>query len=475
VTDARPILVGGVWESSGDELLAHAAGTGEILGSTFHATAEQLDRATSAAVAAFEVTKRMPSYERAAILQRVADGMLARKDEIARSLAQEIGKPLGDALIETERTAFLFHYAAGEAERLGGELLPLDLVASSTGKWAITRRVPIGPVAGISPFNVPLSLSAHKLAPAIAVGNTIVLKPDSRVALTLLKLAEILVDAGVPEGAVSMLPMAVDVADAMVTDDRFKLLSFTGSARVGWDMKARAGRKQVVLELGGNAAAIVAEDADLDVVMKRLVQGAFKYAGQICISTQRVLVHSSLADELRARLVAGAESQLVGDALDDGVDLGPMISEEAAEKTVALVVEAVADGATLLTGGSRTGAYMQPTLLEGVPAGSRLAREEAFAPVATFDVFEDLAEAIAKVNDSDFGLQAGVFTRDLRTIWAAFEGLDVGGVIINDIPGYRIDHMPYGGVKDSGLGREGVKYAIEHMTELRTLVITPGS
>ena len=475
MNDPHPILVGGVWEAAGDELVARAAGTGEVLGRTFHATAEQLDRATSAAVAAFAVTKRLPSYQRAAILQRIADGILDRKDEIARSLAQEIGKPLGDSLIETERTAFLFHYAAGEAERLGGELLPLDLVASSAGKWAITRRFPIGPVAGISPFNVPLSLSAHKLAPAIAVGNPIVLKPDSRVALTLLKVAEVIVDAGVPEGSVSVLPMAVDIADAMVSDDRFKLLSFTGSARVGWGMKARAGRKQVVLELGGNAAAIVAADADLDVVMKRLVQGAFKYAGQICISTQRILVHSSLADQLRDRLVAGAEAQKVGDALDDGVDLGPMISEQAAERAVALVNEAVAAGAVLLTGGSHSGAYMKPTLLEGVPADARLAREEAFAPVAIFEVFDDLVDAINRVNAGDFGLQAGVFTRDLRAIWAVFEGLDVGGVIINDIPGYRIDHMPYGGVKDSGLGREGVKYAIEHMTELRTLVITPES
>ncbi len=475
MTNAQPILVGGVWESSGDDLVARAAGTGDVLGRTFLATAEQLDRATAAAVVAFDVTKRMPSFERAAILQRIAGGILARKDEIARSMAQEIGKPLGDSLVETERTAFLFHYAAGEAERMGGELLPLDLVASSAGKWAITRRIPIGPVAGISPFNVPLSLSAHKLAPAIAAGNPIVLKPDSRVALTLLKLAEVMVDAGVPEGALSMLPMAIDVADAMVTDDRFKLLSFTGSARVGWDMKARAGRKQVVLELGGNAAAIVAEDADLDVVMKRLVQGAFKYAGQICISTQRILVHSSLADELRMRMVAGAEALLVGDALNLGVDLGPMISEQAAEKTKTLVDEAISMGGTLLAGGSRNGAYMRPTLLEGVPAEARLMREEAFAPVATFDVFDNLTEAIARVNDSDFGLQAGVFTRDLRTIWAAFEGLDVGAVIINDVPGYRIDHMPYGGVKDSGLGREGVKYAIEHMTELRTLVISPES
>lgn len=475
MTTTQPILVGGVWESAGVELISRAAGTGEELGRTFSATAEQLDRATAAAVTAFEVSRRLPSHERAAILRRISEGILARKDEIARSMAQEIGKPLGDSLIETERTAFLFSYAAGEAERLGGELVPLDLVASSAGKWAITRRVPIGPVAAISPFNVPLSLSAHKLAPAIAVGDTIVLKPDSRVALTLLKLAEVVVAAGVPVGSVSVLPMTVEVADAMVTDDRFRLLSFTGSARVGWDMKARAGRKPVVLELGGNAAVIVAQDADLDTVMKRLAQGAFKYAGQICISTQRILVHSSLADELRVRLVAAAESQVIGDALEPGVDFGPMISEQAAEKTVALVDEAVAAGATLLTGGSRTGAYMQPTLLEGVPGDARIVREEAFAPVATLDTFEDFAEAVAAVNDSDFGLQAGVFTRDLRTIWAAFEELEVGGVIINDIPGYRIDHMPYGGVKDSGLGREGIKYAIEHMTELRTLVITPGS
>jgi glyceraldehyde-3-phosphate dehydrogenase (NADP+) len=335
--------------------------------------------------------------------------------------------------------------------------------------------VPIGPVAGISPFNVPLSLSAHKLAPAIAVGNPIVLKPDSRVALTLLKLAEVLVDAGVAEGSVSVLPMAIEVADAMVADDRFALLSFTGSAPVGWDMKARAGRKRVVLELGGNAAAIVAADADLDVVMKRLAQGAFKYAGQICISTQRILVHSSLADELRRRLVAEAQAQVVGNALDDEVDLGPMISEEAAERTLSLVDEAVAGGATLLTGGTRDGAYVTPTLLENVAPDARIVREEAFAPVAVLDVFDDFADAVARVNDSDFGLQAGVFTRDLRTIWAAFEGLEVGGIIINDIPGYRIDHMPYGGVKDSGLGREGIRYAIEHMTELRTLVITPGS
>jgi glyceraldehyde-3-phosphate dehydrogenase (NADP+) len=474
VTAVQPILVGGEWEAAGQELVSCAAGTGEELGRTFHATAEQLDRATAAAVAAFATTRRLASHERAAILRRIASGIATRREELARSLALEIGKPLGDAIVEVDRTGFLFDYAAGEAERLTGELIPLDLVASSAGKWAITRRVPIGPVAAISPFNLPFSLSAHKLAPAIAVGDTIVLKPDSRAALTLLKLAEIVVEAGVPAGSVSVLPMAVEVADAMVEDDRFALLSFTGSARVGWDMKARAGRKPVVLELGGDAAAVVAADADLDVVMTRLAQGAFKYAGQICISTQRILVHRSLADELRARLVAAAEAQRVGPPLE-AVDLGPMISEQAAERAIGMVEEAVAAGARLLAGGSRDGAFVRPTLLEGVPDAVRLAREEAFAPVAAFEVFDDIADAIARVNASDFGLQAGVFTRDLRTIWTAFEDLDVGGVVINDIPGYRIDHMPYGGVKDSGFGREGIRYAIEHMTELRTLVMTPGS
>ncbi len=475
MTDVQPILVGGTWEATGGELVARAAGTGEELGRTFHATADQLDRATTAAVSAFGTWRKSAHYERADLLHAISTGILARRDEIGTMLAQEIGKPLPDAIIEVERTAFSFRYAGEEALRLGGELVPLDVIPSAKGKWAITRRVPIGPVAGISPFNVPLSLSAHKLAPALAAGDTIVLKPDSRVALTLLKLAETMVDAGVPAGVLSMLPMEVAVADAMVTDPRFKLLSFTGSARVGWDMKARAGTKSVVLELGGDAAVIVAEDADLDLVMSRLLVGSFKYAGQICISVQRVLVHSSRADELRERLIDGAKALRVGPPLEAGVDLGPMISEAAAVRAIDLIDEAVSLGATKLAGGTRDGAYVTPTVLEGVPRDARLAREEAFSPIVALETFDELDEAIGRVNDSAFGLQAGIFTRDLRTIWAAFDDLDVGGIIVNDVPSFRVDHMPYGGVKDSGLGREGIRYAIEHMTELRTLVITPGS
>lgn len=474
-TSPHPILVAGSWETSSEEIVSRAAGTGEEIGRSFHASSDQLERATVAAVSAFEVWRKSGLYERADVLTEIAAGIGARREVLGELLAREAGKPIGDSLTEVDRVQFLFSYAAQEALRIGGDLVPLDVIPTSKGKWAITRRVPLGPIAGISPFNVPLSLSAHKLAPAIAAGCSIVLKPDSRVALTLLTLAEIIADSKVPDGVVSILPMDISVADRLVTDPRFRLLSFTGSARVGWDMRSRAGGKNVVLELGGNAAVVVAEDADLDLVMSRLPYGSFKYAGQLCISVQRIFVHRSRIDELRERLVAAAEAMRVGPPLEKGVDLGPMISEQAAVRTIEAIEDAVAAGAKLLTGGTRDGSYVRPTILEGVPADALLSREEAFAPIVTLEPFDTIDEAVRLVNDSDFGLQAGVFTRDLRTIWAAFDDLDVGGVIINDVPTYRVDHMPYGGVKDSGLGREGIRYAIEHMTELRTLVITPGS
>lgn len=475
MTTSQPILVAGRWEESDLELVCIAPGTGDEIGRTFRATAEQLDRATAAAVTAFGVTRKLASFERSAILRNIAAGIDENRAELGELLAREAGKPLADSLTEVDRTSFTFRHAGEEAERITGELIPLDVIGTSRGKWGVTRRAPIGPVAGISPFNVPLSLSAHKLAPAIAAGNTIVLKPDSRVALTLLLLARIMVDAGVPEGALSVLPMDVDVADAMVTDPRFRLLSFTGSARVGWDMKARAGTKNVVLELGGDGAVIVAADADLDHVLKRVLVGSFKYAGQICISVQRIFVHESLVGEFTERMVAGAKALKVGPPLDPTSELGPMISETAAARMLDTVDEAVKAGARLLAGGHRDGAYVEPTVLDGVPPHVTLATEEAFAPVVFIEPFSELSDAISRVNESRYGLQAGVFTRDLRAIWAAFDDLDVGGVIINDVPTYRVDHMPYGGVKDSGVGREGIRYAIEHMTELRTLVITPDS
>jgi len=475
MTQSQPILVAGRWEESERELVSIAPGTGEEIGRSFLASAEQLDRATAAAVTAFEVTRKLASFERADLLRKIATGIVEHRDELGELLAREAGKPLADSLTEVDRTAFTFRHAGEEAERITGEVIPLDVIATSRGKWGITRRVPLGPIAGISPFNVPLSLSAHKLAPALAAGNTIVLKPDSKVALTLLLLARIMVDAGVPEGALSVLPMDVDVADAMVTDPRFRLLSFTGSARVGWDMRARAGTKQVVLELGGDGAVIVAADADLDHVVKRVLVGSFKYAGQICISVQRIFVHASLVAEFTERMSAGAAALRVGPPLEPSSEIGPMISEAAAARMLETVDEAVRAGATVIVGGHRTGAYVEPTVLTNVPHTVALATDEAFAPVVFIEPFTELSDAIARVNESRYGLQAGVFTRDLRAIWAAFDDLDVGGVIINDVPTYRVDHMPYGGVKDSGIGREGIRYAIEHMTELRTLVITPDS
>jgi glyceraldehyde-3-phosphate dehydrogenase (NADP+) len=354
-----------------------------------------------------------------------------------------------------------------------GELIPLDLNVASKDRVGITRRFPIGPIAAISPFNFPLNLAAHKLSPAIASGNSIVLKPPSKDPLTMLTVAEIVEAAGAPEGSVSILPMSRELGDRMVSDPRFKLLTFTGSPSVGWRMKERAGKKRVVLELGGNAGVIVDAGADLDYAVKRILAGAFSYAGQICISVQRLYLHASIADAFLERFLAGAAKLRLGDPLDPTTDVGPMVDLAAAERTAAWVEEAVALGGRILAGGTADGAFFAPTVLEGVPLAAQVCSNEAFAPLVVVFRFDDFGAAIGAVNDSAFGLQTGVFTNDLAHAWAAFGELEVGGVIVNDIPTYRIDHMPYGGVKDSGLGREGLRWAIDDMTELRLLVLAP--
>ena len=352
-----------------------------------------------------------------------------------------------------------------------GETIPLDLMPASKGRVGITRRFPIGPIAGISPFNFPLNLAAHKLAPAIAAGCSIVLKPPSKDPLTMLTVAEIVDGVGLPQGAVSILPMTRELGDRMVADDRFKLLSFTGSPSVGWRMKERAGKKKVVLELGGNAGVIVDKSADLDWAVRRLLVGAFTYAGQVCISVQRMFVHDDIWDELMKRFVEGAKSIKVGDPLDPETELGPMVDGAAAERTQRWVDEAVAMGGKILLGGKADGNFFPPTILTDVPPQAQVCSNEAFAPLAVAFRFKDFGDAIKQVNDSMFGLQTGVFTNDLANSWRAFNELEVGGVIVNDVPTYRIDHMPYGGVKDSGLGREGLRWAIEDMTEIRIMVL----
>jgi acyl-CoA reductase-like NAD-dependent aldehyde dehydrogenase len=349
--------------------------------------------------------------------------------------------------------------------------MPLDITARAEGYAGFFKRVPIGPCSFISPFNFPLNLAAHKIAPAIAVGCPFVLKPASLTPLGAIAIGEVLAETDLPIGAFSILPCRREGADLFTTDDRLRLLSFTGSAEVGWALKARAGNKKVVLELGGNAACVVCADADLDDAVDRLVTGAFYQSGQSCVSVQRILAHRSIYGELRERLVERVESLRCGDPLDPETFIGPMISEQEARRLHGWIESAVAAGATLLCGGERDGAMLQPTLLEDVPVDQPVCAEEAFGPVAVLSAFDDFDAALDQVNDSRYGLQAGVFTRDLYRAHRAWDRLEVGGVIIGDVPSWRVDNMPYGGVKDSGLGREGVRWAIEDMSEVRLMVV----
>ena len=471
-TKPHPIFLAGRWVESPDPLIVHnPADPSQPAGSTFYATEAQYEEAVEAAVAAFEVTRNMPAYERGAILRNISSGIKARREELGRLIASEAGKPLRDALTEVDRAVLTFRLGAEESERIYGEVIPLDLLASSKGRVGITRRFPIGPIAGISPFNFPLNLAAHKVAPAIASGNPIVLKPPSKDPLVMLTVAEIIEEAGAPMGSVSVLPMTRELGDRMVADDRFKLLSFTGSPSVGWRMKERAGKKRVVLELGGNAGVIVDATADLDWAVRRTLVGAFSYSGQVCISVQRMFVHEAVWDQFMERFVAGAKALRVGDPLDASTDIGPMVDAAAASRTQRWVDEAVAMGGRVLLGGTANGTFFPPTILTDTPVTAQVCSNEAFAPLVVAFPFRDLDDAIRQVNDSFFGLQTGIFTNDLAGAWRAFHELEVGGVIVNDVPTYRIDNMPYGGVKDSGFGREGIRWAIEDMTEIRIMVM----
>jgi glyceraldehyde-3-phosphate dehydrogenase (NADP+) len=444
---------------------------GQPAGRTYLATEAQVEEAVQAAVRAAPEMRRLPAYERARALRHVSDGIRERREEIARGISRESGKPIRDALAETDRAVITFGLGAEEAGRLVGETIPLDIAAPWRGRFGITRRFPVGPVLGISPFNFPLNLAAHKVSPAIASGCPIVLKPPSKDPLTMLSVAELIAEAGLPEGAVSVLPMSRELGDRLVADERFRLLTFTGSPAVGWRMKARAGKKRVILELGGNAAAIVDASADLDWAVRRTLVGAFSYAGQVCISVQRLYVHASIWDGFMARFLGGARELRVGDPLDPATDLGPMVDAGQAQRSERWVREAEAAGATVLLGGRAEGAFFPPTILTGAPREAQVCSEEAFAPLVVAFPFADFEDALAEVNDSVFGLQCGVFTNDLAHAWRAYESLEVGGVIVNDVPTYRADHMPYGGVKDSGLGREGLRWAIEDMTEIRIMVL----
>jgi acyl-CoA reductase-like NAD-dependent aldehyde dehydrogenase len=445
--------------------------TGKVATRVALADAATIDRGIAAAVAAAEPMAAMAAYERQAVLSHCVRRFGERADELAAALCIEAGKPIRDSRGEVGRLIDTFRIAAEESVRMTGEVQPLDISARARGYQGMWKRVPIGPCSFISPFNFPLNLAAHKIAPALAVGCPFVMKPASRTPLGAIIIGEVLAETDLPPGAFSILPAHRDGADLFTTDDRLKLLSFTGSPEVGWDLKARAGKKKVVLELGGNAAVIIDQDADLDDAADRTVFGAFYQSGQSCIGVQRIIVHASVYDAFKARLVARTRALVAGDPRDEATFVGPMIDTREAERLDGWIREAIAGGAKLLCGGDRDGAMLAATLLEGVPRQARLYADEAFGPVAMLSSFTDFGAALAEVNDSRFGLQAGIFTRDLFKMMQAWDRLEVGGVVINDVPSYRVDNMPYGGVKDSGLGREGIRFAMEDMTEIRNLVI----
>lgn len=444
---------------------------GTTVGEVCQAGKAEIGMAISSAVRGFELTRKLPAYKREDILLKVAGQLRDRKDEIARTMTLESGKPIQFTRSEVDRGVSTFSLAAEESKRILGEVVPLDLAGGSEGRWGIVRRFPIGPTASITPFNFPLNLVAHKVAPALAAGNSVVHKAPPQSPITSMILAEILLNAGMPDGAVNVVSCDNEIAEQIVVDPRMRILSFTGSPRVGWYLKSKVPKKKVILELGGNAAAIVEQDADIEKVAKRLALGAFSNAGQICISVQRVYINSKIYSEFREAFIEQTVKIKVGDPLDPATVVGPMINSEEAERAMRWIEEARSAGAKILMGGQKDGNIIEPTVLENVPASANLYFEEAFAPAALLESYSSFEEAIRKVNNTKFGLQAGVFTNDAGKIFRAFEEIEVGGVIINDYPTYRIDNMPYGGVKDSGFGREGVRYAIEEMTEPKLLAL----
>lgn len=466
-------LLNGKWHTDGERIDIYTPGTGQIVGSTHRASATHVEEAIRGAVQAFEVTRHLGGFDRQRILRNIAHSIEKQKEELARIVALEAGKPIKAARVEVERGAFTFAIAAEEAVRIGGEYLPLDWQASAAGRWGLVRRFPLGPILAITPFNFPVNLVVHKLAPAIAAGCPIVLKPAPQTPLSSLKLAQIIEAAGWPAGGLNVLPLSNDDAGKLVSDDRLKLLSFTGSTAVGWALKQKAGKKKVILELGGNAGVLICNDANLEYAAERCVLGGYTYAGQTCISVQRILVEDSVFDKFTSTLVRRVQKLKVGDVLDEHTDVGPLINEDAARRVVDWIDEAVDGGAKVLCGGKRHGATVTPAVLTHTKQEMRVNCREIFGPVVTVEKFHDFSEALANVNRSDFGLQAGLFTRDFTRITKAFEMLEVGGLMVGEVPSWRIDHMPYGGLKDSGIGREGLRYAIEEMTEPRLLAIHP--
>jgi glyceraldehyde-3-phosphate dehydrogenase (NADP+) len=469
----RPLLIGGEWRTTAQTHEVRAPFNSELLANFCVASQREVEEAIDAATRAANEMRELPRHRIAEALRLIADGINARAEVFAPLIALEAGKPIKTARAEVERAVMTFTYASEEARRFAGEVVPLDGQSTGAGRTGWTERVPRGVVFGITPFNFPLNLVAHKVAPALASRNSIIVKPSPRTPLTSLLLGEVFLKSGLPAAALQVVPMEIETIDSVLKDERVAMISFTGSAEVGWRLREHAARKQVALELGGNAPVIVDETADLNYSVERTAASAFAYAGQVCISAQRVLVHESIAEEFTGKFVQKAKALRAGDPLDEATEISNMIDEAAARRAQSWIDEAVAAGARLLCGGKREGSLLEATVLTDVHSEMRVCSEEVFAPVATLQTFADFEEALAEANNTRYGLQAGVFTREMSRALRAFRALDFGGVIVNDSPAFRVDNMPYGGVKLSGAGREGLRYAMEEMTEQRLIVIDP--
>lgn len=468
--EKRSILVGGKFTDSSHEHPVHDPWTGEAFAKTWTATRSQLEEAIHKAVQAEEAMASLSSHQKETILLSTARALEERREEVIHTICRESGKPYKYARGEALRAVQTFKVAAEESKRMPKEYIGLDWTPAGDHKEALVDSFPIGSIGGITPFNFPLNLVAHKVAPAIAAGCPIVLKPDERTPLSALLLARILQDTELPEGALSVVPTDRETGNLIVTDPDLSMLSFTGSPRVGWEMKKNAGKKKVVLELGGNAGTIVCDDSDPSHAIDRCVFGGFAYAGQVCIHAQRILVEEDIFREFERRYVEGVKALKKGEPTDPKTDISAMIDKPSAERVEEWIEEARDQGARVLTGGKREGNYVEPTVLTKTRPDMKVNCEEVFGPVVTIEAFHTFEEALEMVNDSRYGLQAGLFTKEQPKIDHAFRKLKVGGVIVNDAPAFRVDHMPYGGVKDSGFGREGVKYSIREMTEPRILV-----
>ena len=469
--DTYPIILGGIQKQTTEVIDVRFPYTGEIYARVCQAGHGDIEEAVAAAVLGFGKTRRLSSGARSRILTRLADEIHRRSDELAGVMVMEGGKTRKFAASEVSRAETTVRTSAEEAKRIYGEIIPLDWTDDTEGRVGFLQRFPLGPVAGIIPFNFPLNLACHKIAPAIAAGNPIILKPASATPVCSLLLGEMAITAGLPPEAISVVPCAIRCAEQLVRDPRIAYLSFTGSCTVGWHLKEIAGRKKVGLELGGNAAVIVHEDANLNFAAGRIATGGFTNAGQVCISVQRVLVHRPVYDRTLEKILSSVRALNVGDPGDPSTDIGPMIDKGKAEEAYRKVQEAVRQGARVLAGGTLNGTIFAPTVIVDSAPDMRINKEEVFAPVISVSPYDDFDEALRVANTGDYGLQVGIFTQDINRVMRAFGTMDVGGVIVNDIPTFRVDQMPYGGVKGSGIGREGPRYAIEAMTELRLMVI----